>query len=196
MKRIAMLIVCFPLLFAGVPMEPTEVVLTPSEERMIQLGEIVVRNVPSDSGGFVMGIVDIPAPPSQVWNAIFDFEARVAEIRSLSEVDVYQRTTKPEQLGVKWVLSVLGQGIVFHITYTVDRQRGWCRYSLDTTKPNDIVSSEGAYQVSAQGSSTRFIYRSQSDSGRRVPGWLRRWFAVDSLKEQISGIKRRSIQSR
>lgn len=195
MKQFMLLILCFPLMFGAVPSDSAPVDLTAAEEAALGGGEIVIRNVPSDSGGFVVGVVDIQASPEKVWESILDFQARVADVRSLTKVESYDRSTDPERLGVKWVLSVLGQEIVFHIKYEVDRASGWCRYALDTTKENDIVSSEGSYQVYSVGSSTRFVYRSQSDSGRRMPGWLRRWFAVDSLKDQITGIRRRAQQS-
>lgn len=195
MQRIFILIFCFPLLFADAAAEPTPVDLSAEEEKLLDGREIVIREEGSDSGGFVVGILDVKAPPEKVWAAILDFNARVDDVRSLTKVEIYEQSSEPEMLGVKWVLSVLMQEIVFHIKYEVDRESGWCRYVLDTSKSNDIVSSEGSYQVLSQGTSSRFIYRSRSDSGRRMPGWVRRWLAVDSLRDQMNGIRKRAEHS-
>ena len=80
----------------------------------------------------------------------------------------------------------------FHIIYEMDRAAGWVRYRLDTSKPNDLVDVQGAYQLYAHGDGTRLIYRSLTDSGRRMPQWIKNWLASGSLTEQMSGIRDRA----
>ena len=69
MKQFMLLILCFPLMFGAVPSDSAPVDLTAAEEAALGGGEIVIRNVPSDSGGFVVGVVDIQASPEKVWES-------------------------------------------------------------------------------------------------------------------------------
>lgn len=80
----------------------------------------------------------------------------------------------------------------FHIAYDLDPAKRWCRYRLDTTRENDVVDVQGAYQIYRVGERSRLVYRSETDSGRRVPGFIKRWLASDSLTEQMEGIRARA----
>lgn len=169
---------------------PAPLELTADELATLAKGDVAVRYVEADSGGGVVGFIDLPASKDAVWAAIFDMEARVGEISGLKSVEVYERS--PERLGVKWVISVIGSQVVFHLLYDLDPANGWCRYRLDTSKENDVVDVQGAYQLLPDGDRTRLVYRSETDSGRRVPGFVKRWLASDSLTQQLEGIKARA----
>ncbi|MBT3221411.1 MAG: hypothetical protein HN348_20190 [Proteobacteria bacterium] len=193
MKKVAFtLILALPLLMAGIPHEPPPPLeLTPNESAKIDKRKVVTRTIASETGGYSTGIIDVNAPPDDLWDSIFDFSARVDEISSLKSVDNYGRSKEPD-VAARWVVSVLRQPIVFHIQYKVDRARGWCRYWLDTSRENDIVAVQGAYQVFSTPMGSRFVYRSSMDSGRRIPTWIQNWFANGSLTEQMEGIRNRA----
>ncbi len=95
-------------------------------------------------------------------------------------------------LGVEFALTVFGTDIVFSTRYRCELAQGWCPYSLDAARPQDLVAVDGSYQTYASGDGTRLVYRSQTDSGRYVPGFVRRWLAVESLSKQLEGIKARA----
>ena len=116
----------------------------------------------------------------------------MGETTGLKSLDVYHQSADPERYKVKWVVGAMGLSATFHIDYAVDRADGWCRYALDGDKDSDIIKADGAYQVYAVGDHTRLVYRSQSESGRRMPGFVKRWLAHDSLMAQLKGISKRA----
>ena len=171
---------------------PAPVVLDESEQKQIDKGKIPVRFDDSGTGGGVLGVIDIAAPKDDVWAAVMDVKARVGEISGLKEANVYEDT--PKRKGDEWVLSVIGTRVVFNVLYDLDPETGWCRYRLDTSKENDLVDVQGAYQLYEVNGKTRLIYRSETDSGRSVPGFIKRWLASDSLNEQLEGIAARAVK--
>ena len=192
LKSAFTLLFALPWLMAGIPHDPpSPLELTPDEAEKVDKRKVVTRTTASETGGYSTGIVDVSAPPDDLWDAIFDFKARVDEISSLKSVESYGENKEPDA-AARWVVSVLRQPIVFHIQYRVDRARGWCRYWLDKSQENDLVAVEGAYQVFATPAGSRFVYRSSMDSGRRIPTWIQNWFAVGSLTEQMMGIRDRA----
>jgi hypothetical protein len=179
------------LALANVPdAAPAPLVLTADESAYLARGKIPVRFSDDGTGGGVVGVVDITASEDEVWAAVMDMAARIGEVGGLREAHTYSET--PSEKGVQWVLSVMGTRVQFNILYGLDPSRRWCRYHLDTSKENDLVDVQGAYQIYRVGDSTRLIYRSETDSGRRVPGFIKRWLASDSLTEQLEGIKARA----
>ena len=169
---------------------PAPLEITADETAQLAKGKVPVRFDEAETGGGVVGIIDIQADTKTVWKHIFDMKPRVDEISGLREANIYEQTDT--RMGVQWVLSVVGTRIQFHVLYDLDPEKGWCRYRLDTSKENDLVDVQGAYQIYTVGDATRLIYRSHTDSGRRVPGFIKRWLASDSLTEQLRGIEKRS----
>ncbi|MEQ1504646.1 MAG: SRPBCC family protein [Myxococcota bacterium] len=156
---------------------------------------VVVRPELDGPGGSVLAVVDLAAPPTAAIDAILDLPARVGEIRGLAAAEVY--TATPTEVGVRWEVRVLGSSTVFHVAYHPDRSTGSIPYALDPTRsPNDLVRAEGAYQVTPIAGGSRIVYRSSSDSGRSVPGWLERWIATDAVTQQLEGIRARAEASR
>lgn len=189
-SKVALLVVA-PWFVAAIPKDPpAPIELSAAEVKQAAGREVVIRVEASDQGGAVTGVVDVKAKSDKVIDAIIDCKARMAEIGAISAVDYYDQT--PAAFGVKWTLKVLLSTVVFHVKYTVDRPRGWVRYLLDSTKTNDIVATEGAYQVYAHGEGSRIVFRTMSDSGRSLPEWIKRWLAVDSLTDQLAGIRGRA----
>jgi hypothetical protein len=170
---------------------PAPIALTNGESSQLAAGKVVVRP-PSSSEMAALGVVDVAAPPEAVWAAVFDFPARVQETGALKRADVYATADDPGGLGVEFALTVFGTDIVFSTRYRCELAQGWCPYSLDAARPQDLVAVDGSYQTYASGDGTRLVYRSQTDSGRYVPGFVRRWLAVESLSKQLEGIKARA----
>jgi hypothetical protein len=171
---------------------PPGYTLTPDETAALDEGEIVVRREESDTGGGAVGIAQVAAPPRVVLDEVMNLEARVSENRSIRAVELYAEESRPELIGARWTLSVLGISVVFHLLYDCHRDEGYCSFWLDPTKPNDVEASEGHYLVTPRGSGTRLVYGSRTDTGRPMPGWLRRWLAGRSLHQQVGGIRKRA----
>lgn len=171
---------------------PPTYTLTRDEVAALDEGEIVVRRQDSETGGGAVGIAQVAAPPEVVLDEVMNFEARVSEVGSLRSVERYSKEPHPGTIGAKWTLSMLGISVVFHTLYDCHRDEGYCAFSLDPTKPNDLEAAEGHYLVTPRGSGTRLVYANRMESGQFVPGWMRRWLAGRSLRQQVDGIRKRA----
>ncbi len=171
---------------------PAAIEWTAEEQARLTSGKVVVRP-PAEASDQAVGAVDVRASADVVWAAVFDFPARVAEISALERAEVYAPASDPGGLGVVFELSVFGAEIVFHTRYQCDFVANYCTYGLDPARENDLVAVVGSYEVIAlPDGGSRLVYRSRTDSGRTVPGFVRRWLAVDALSTQLEGIQRRA----
>lgn len=185
----------FLLLVAAAPMPPP-LSLTAEEEEALDRREIVVRSDLADpTGGSATGVIEVAAPVERTLAAVMDLRARVGEISGLKGLEEYGRG--PDWVGARWTVRVLTTTVVFHVRYAIDADRGLVSYTLDPSQsPNDIVRTEGSYQLLPIDGGTRLIYRSSSDSGRSVPTWLKRWLANEALTQQLTGIRKRAEAGR
>lgn len=179
----------FALISAATAAVPAPLSVDSQEQARLDKGDVVVRPPPTALDQAV-GVVDIQGTAQAVWDAVFDFDARVREMRPLKSVTVY--ADDPSNMGVTFDLSIFGTPIVFHTRYQCEFDAGYCSYTLDPSRDHDLVSVVGSYQVYEVGHHQRLVYRSQTDSGRSVPGFVRRWLAVDSLTKQLEGIRERA----
>ena len=152
--------------------------------------EVVVRQEPGDAGTYTVGVVDVNADPAKVFAAVLDFEARIGEVGGLRSVVRY--LNEPDRVGARWELVVVGKVISFTTLYDIDRTGLVATYHMDKTQPNDIANVEGFYAVQPSGTGSRLIYRSITDSGVYVPGWIRNMLANSSLVEVLEGMRTRS----
>ncbi|MCO4744794.1 MAG: hypothetical protein KC912_08395 [Proteobacteria bacterium] len=156
--------------------------------------EVVVRQETTETGAITIAIVDIAAPPAKALDAVLDVKARVDEVSSIENVAYYRE--EAENLGVNFELSVMGVGINFSTLYVIDRDAHLAEYALDPTKENEVVKAEGFYQAFEHNGGSRLIYAGTSDSGRRVPGWIKRWMTNGALQDQLQGIRTRAEASK
>ena len=172
---------------------PAEVTPTPAELTALAQGEVVVRPAP-DSTGEMVGLVDLPGASTEAaWGAIFDWDMRVQTVGAIRGVTVYAEETDPGGLGVTFQLSVLGTDVTYHLRYTIDRDEGWTSFTLDPDREHDIVQTHGSYRISDIDGGVRITYRSRTDTGRAVPGFLRRWVATSSIRDQLAEMRRRAV---
>ncbi len=153
--------------------------------------EVVIRQDPTDAGMYTIGVVDVNAAPSRVFDAILDLEARVGEVGGLRGVARY--LNEPNLIGARWELSVVGKAISFTTLYEIDRAGLTANYYMDKSQTNDIEDVKGTYAVLPSGSGgARLFYRSITDSGVYVPGWIKNMLANSSLVEVLEGMRARA----
>lgn len=184
--------------FAALPPAPAPLALTAEEVETLASGDVVFRSEDTPQGALTIAVIDVNAPPRVVIDAVLDVGKRAEEVGSVKEVSIYDHrpTAAPEEMGVRFTLSIVGKQIVFHTRYLIDRDAAWCAYGLDPTQPNDIAYADGSYQAYKSGAGSRLVYRSTTQAGTSVPDWLRRWLVSGSLKDQLDGIKARAERTR
>ena len=132
----------------ALPPPPAPIRLTPEEEEDLAEGGIVVRWTGPDRP--TVAVVDVAAPPRRVMDAVMDLPPRVDEISGLRAVEIYRE--EPGRVAARWEMGVAVYQAHFHIDYAFDLDLGWSIYALDEGRDNDILASEGSYQVYPAGS--------------------------------------------
>lgn len=170
---------------------PPAVSLTADELASLQAGDVVVRA--PDAEGVLIGAVDVSgATAEQLWTAVLDFDLRVREVSAIKSISVYAPESDPKGLGARFELSLLGSTVVYHLRYTLDRANGWCTFTLDPERTNDVTSVEGSYVVQPLANGQRLVFRSKTDAGRAVPAIVKRWVATSSMRDQLEAMRQRA----
>lgn len=191
------LLLALVLLGVTAPAAPT---LSADEEARLAAGKVVIQPdlAPGREGGVrTRAIAEVAAAPAAVWTALLDFEPRVAENKALEQVTIYEEqwTGSVLRRKARWDLDVIGTEIVFHNDYTYDRSQSYLTWVLDETRENDLVYSWGSYQVvpsPIHSGLSRLIYVSETASARKIPKWLRKELAENSMEKLIGGIRKRA----
>jgi len=169
---------------------PLPIATTTAEDALLAQGEIVIR----DHGqGETIGIVDLKAQPKKVLEELLNLKPRVDEVAPIQDITYVERSK--ERIVAQWKVGMFGINASFHIWYETDWEKGWTRFGVDQTRPHDIDHASGSYQVYAQGTGSRLVYRNDADPQSKLPNWARDLLASRSMRQQISGIKARAEQN-
>jgi len=170
----------------ALPPAPAPLTISAEETAALSAGEVVFRD---GAAGTRVAVLDVEAPPAAVMSAVMDLSPRVADIGALLSMDEY--LDAPGRKGARWELGASVYSATFHVLYEYDAAQGWCVYTLDASKENDIKSTDGSYQVYAVDGGSRLVYRSQQTSSI-LPSWLMQKFAHDGAVELLTGIRARA----
>jgi hypothetical protein len=173
----------------ALPAPPKPVTANAEELAQLQAGEVVVRY--GGPGGETVAFVDVAAPPDKVMQAVLDLPPRKKEVSGLKVLEIYRR--EPGLTGARWEAGMGPYTLSFHVLYEYDLAAGWCVYSLDTSKPNDLNSTAGSYQAYATSPGhSRLVYRAKADASSPLPDWAKKRVAYSSAVEMVGGMKRRA----
>lgn len=177
----------------ALPTPPAPISASAAELAQLQAGEVVVRY--GGPTGETVAFVDVGAPPADVMTAVLDLAARRKEISGLKALEIYRR--EPGLTGARWEAGMGPYVLSFHVLYEYDLAAGWCVYSLDASKPNDLKSTAGSYQAYATGPNTsRLVYRAKADPSSPLPDWAKKRVAFSSAVEMVTGMKKRAEASK
>ncbi len=182
-----MSLVAYAFLLGVSATPPAPVAVSTEESALLQSGGVVVRY--GGDRAQTVAMVDVRATPERVMAAVMDLPARVQDIGALSGVETYNAVG--DDISAKWTMNISMVSVVFHIQYDCEMAKYYCLYTLDSTKPNDIESSNGSYQAYAIESGSRLVYRTDSMAAG-APEWLRKRLASSSATEMLLGMKARA----
>jgi len=173
----------------ALPAPPKPVTANAEELAQLQAGQVVVRY--GGSSGETVAFVDVAASPDKVMQAVLDLPPRKKEVSGLKVLEIYRR--EPGLTGARWEAGMGPYTLSFHVLYEYDLAAGWCVYSLDTSKPNDLNSTAGSYQAYATSPGhSRLVYRAKADASSPLPDWAKKRVAYSSAVEMVGGMKRRA----
>lgn len=162
--------------------------LSSEEWAQLRAGEVVVHADASTAETTSTAFVLMNAAPDSAWPKVMDLKARLGENSTLTGIKEYKRTG-PQDYYVAVDMSVFGASVHFTNHYTC---RGYtCTYTLDPAQPNDLEVCDGTYKMEQIGGQSLLTYTSVSRHRIHVPGWVRKWMAVDGVKDLMRQLKAR-----
>lgn len=165
--------------------------LTADEQARLDAGEVVVHADTSGDRTVSTGIIRVTAAPAKTWAAVLDFKARIRETPGLVSVSEYKRTS-PSDWFVQFEMNRFGIQAVIHDHWTCDLTANMCSWALDPNAQSDLTVNDGWMLAQPAGSATYLAFHAELIVKQWVPGWVRRWLAVDSMENTLSRIRERA----
>lgn len=168
-----------PLWLAVAPMPP----VTLAEESALAGGAPIVRVLAAD-GAIRSGVIDINAPPDEVFQSVLDLRGRAQEG---TEIEVTSRT--PALMTATLKVGFMSYEATLYVRYDIDPTARVCHFYLDPTQTSDIDRLEGDFMVVPRGAGSRLYYHGVSDFPDFFPDRIRRWFAAEGVEDVLIKIR-------
>lgn len=165
--------------------------LSAEEQAQLEAGEVVVQADTSGDKTISTGVIRINANATKTWAAVLDFPARVPETPGLVSVKEYKRIS-PSDWFVRFEMSRFGIRAIIHDHWTCDLAANQCSWGLDPSQASDLELNDGWMLAKTSGSVTYLAFHAELIVKQWVPGWVRRWLAVDSMDNTLSKIRDRA----
>ncbi|MCO4770398.1 MAG: SRPBCC family protein [Deltaproteobacteria bacterium] len=172
--------------------------MTAEQETDLSKGKVViVEGLPpaQPENMRAMGVLDIDASADAVWRALYDWKGREADSANAKLVTPHDESSESgvRAVSVTWDIEVLGNKLQYTNRYTHWEPQSYLEFVLDDRKTNDLAFNWGSYRVVSTGPTTsRFFYTSETDTGRKLPGWVKEWLTKTGLKKMLKEIRTRA----
>lgn len=163
--------------------------LTDEEWSSLRAGQVVVHADTSGPETVSTGYVLVNKAPDPLWGDVLDLQARIPENGTLRRISEYRRDS-PYEWYVAVDMEVFGVGVSFTNHWTC--QGNTCAYTLDPSRPNDLTLCDGYFKLEPVEGQSLLTYHSVSRHRVRVPGWVRRWLAIDAVENLLGKLKSRA----
>lgn len=170
---------------------PTWPTLSADEQAELDAGEVIIQADTSGEKTVSTGVVRINTTADKAWTAVLDFPARIPETPGLVSVTEYKRNTASDWF-VRFEMNRFGIRAVIHDHWTCDLGQNYCTWALDPAKESDLVLNDGWMIAKTTGNVTYLAFHADLVVKQWVPGWVRRWLAVDSMENTLSRIRDRA----
>jgi len=134
--------------------------------------------------------VDIAADSPATWSSLTDYAARERSSDVLTGYSIYLQDT--DRLCIRWTGSRFGMSLVFHNCYGMNVARTELTHTLDPDRPSDLAYTQGTYKLAPGPKGTRLHYRSETDFGKPMPGFVKTWLGSSGAREYMLDTKKRA----
>lgn len=169
--------------------------LGPDAWARVQAGKVVIDVVQqdehsSDPHGTARGVVEIPAPPDQVWQVLTDFEHWPDFTPNVKSVTVEQRDAGHAR--VRQSARIFWSTISYTTNRQLDPEKGLMTWTLDPSEPHNITAISGSAQLIPvdDRKATIMEYQTRVDIGFSLPAFVEDWLAGRSLPEHLRAVRR------
>jgi hypothetical protein len=163
--------------------------LSSAEWAQLREGEVVVHADTSGADTVSTGWVLVDKASAPFWHDVLDLKARIPENGTLRDIEEYKRLSAHEWF-VRVDMEVFGLDVQFtnHWICAGDT----CSYTLDPERENDLTRCDGYFRVQEVEGQSLLTYYSASRHRVVVPGWARRWLAIDAVQNLLRKLKARA----
>jgi hypothetical protein len=167
---------------------PASPALTEAEWAALRARDVVVHDETAGQLVATTGVALFAVPPERAWAAVLDFPARVAENSTLRAIEEYARAG--DTWWLRFDMTVFGVDVTFHNRY--ERRGDTVRYTLDASRPNDVVVCDGWWSVVPAEGGSVVTYHAESRAKQWAPGFVLAWLANDSMENVLGRIRERA----
>ncbi|MCO4743384.1 MAG: hypothetical protein KC912_01260 [Proteobacteria bacterium] len=180
------------LLFAlpAMAAKPAIPSLTEDESSAVAKGDVVLRDDPNDPQA-MYAFVEIAAERSKVWLALNDADLIESSSGTISQCDPYTDVTENGVRTIKlhYILNVAWSEVVYYIHRQHHTTEDYLEWTLDPDKTSDLVQADGYYVLTERDGKTLLVYWAKTNSGRRVPAWIKDMLTGRALKGWLDTVK-------
>ena len=177
------------LLFVAIAAAESGPSLTPEEWTKLQDGAVVVHADTSGPETISTGFVLVSKAVDPLWGDVLDLKARIPENGTLKDIEEYRRIS-PQEWYVMVDMEVFGFPVEFTNHWTCHGDT--CSYTLDPERKNDLTLCDGYFKLDEVEGKSLLTYYSKSRHDVTVPGWIRRWLAIDAVENLLRKMKARA----
>ena len=169
-------------------------VLNAMEVKTLESGETVLKRILKPDGSQEgLAVQRMNAPAELVWATLLDFNHWDQMVDNVLSTEVYEQSGADIK-----VLVVVGVGFIklrSHVHHVLDRTAGQLTWTLDVSRPSDLVANSGFWLIreSADDSRTCTVYYSTKIATKAwAPAWLDSFLAQQGLPRAVAWLKRES----
>lgn len=160
--------------------------------------EVNTDLTPEHEGGIrARASVFVSAPADEVRDAVLDLQARAKEGWMVDAVSVYRDDSDDDHIHrrARWELSILGIDITYHCVYDWDRASSEIRWSLDSSRTNDLDLAEGVYELEPRRGGTKLTYTVEVGSKHEAAKPIKRSITARNVRKLLESVRTRAEAS-
>lgn len=139
------------------------------------------------------GTIEIEASPSEIVEAIADFDAYPDWVDGIKSAEVRERGADGKPSEVAFEFAAMGFTASYTLAYEYEADDTAVRWS--TVEASGAVKDvEGSYQLEALNGDTEVTYKLRIELAVPLPGFLKRKADKQAIKTALDGLKKRVEQ--
>lgn len=169
--------------------------LTPENMAKLEAGKVVLLDQAykdpktGKMRGKGMAIILVNKAPQEVWEYLPKFNTYKEFMPRMKESTIYDGGGG--KVGATYVLDFLIKKIKYHCLHELDKEKMVIRWTLDSSKKNDIASTTGYWRVKAHGDKSLLFYTVAVDTGMAVPQKFQDYLTKKDLPNVVKAVKKR-----
>lgn len=181
-----------PLLLLGLALASTP---DPTTRAALDAGEVVI--LPRQAGT-VRAMARVQATPEVIWRIVSDPVHIRASSSTVKELLVHSDGPGTNGLRTQLLGYTVKAGwseVRYNVIRIYNPAAGEMRWSLDSSRENDILATDGRFALSADpAGGTLFTYELRVELGKTVPAWIQAELTESGIKRFLEYVQQKAPQ--